>query len=60
MTHNRSAEPMEARIEKRDDSLDAQPIRLPLVSLDSLLDGVTESNRHSEVDTGPPTGSEIW
>lgn len=29
-------------------------------SLDELLDGVTESNLHDEVDTGPARGSEAW
>lgn len=29
-------------------------------SLDELLDGVTESNLHEKVDTGPPQGSEAF
>ena len=29
-------------------------------TLDELLDGVTESNLHDEVDTGSPQGSEAW
>lgn len=29
-------------------------------TLDELLDGITESNRHDEVDTGPAQGSEAW
>ena len=29
------------------------------VCLDRLLDGVTDSNRHEEVDAGPPTGREV-
>jgi antitoxin MazE len=29
-------------------------------SLDALLDGVTESNLHDEVDSGPAQGSEAW
>jgi antitoxin MazE len=28
--------------------------------LDELLDGVTESNVHGEVETGEPQGSEAW
>lgn len=31
-----------------------------LYVLDELLDGVTEQNRHTEVDTGPPEGLEAW
>lgn len=29
-------------------------------SLDELLDGVTEENRHAEMDPGPPRGREVW
>ncbi|MDZ4655375.1 MAG: AbrB/MazE/SpoVT family DNA-binding domain-containing protein [Coriobacteriia bacterium] len=29
-------------------------------SLADLLAGVTESNLHDEVDTGPAQGSEVW
>ncbi|MBW1981421.1 MAG: AbrB/MazE/SpoVT family DNA-binding domain-containing protein [Deltaproteobacteria bacterium] len=29
-------------------------------SLEDLLVGVTEENRHSEIDFGPPVGKEIW
>ena len=28
--------------------------------LDTLLEGVNESNLHSETDTGPAVGREIW
>jgi antitoxin component of MazEF toxin-antitoxin module len=30
------------------------------LSLEELLDGVTEANLHAEVDTGPAQGSEAW
>jgi len=30
------------------------------LSLEELLDGVTASNLHAEVDTGPAQGSEAW
>lgn len=29
-------------------------------TLDELLDGITDSNLHDEVDTGVPQGSEAW
>ncbi len=29
-------------------------------SLDELLEGVTESNIHREIDFGEPVGKEIW
>ena len=34
--------------------------RRPPVRLDFLLDGVTDSNRHDEVDAAPPKGREVW
>lgn len=30
------------------------------LSLAELLEGVTESNLHDEVDAGPAQGSEVW
>ena len=30
------------------------------LSLEELLDGVSESNLHGEVDTGPAQGLEVW
>lgn len=29
-------------------------------SLENLLAGITEENIHSETETGPPTGAEVW
>jgi Growth regulator len=37
-----------------------QPSSTSAPTLDELLDGVTESNLHREVDTGPAQGSEAW
>ena len=50
--------PIEMRLVKGGLLLEPSPTCGP--SLDELLDGVTESNRHDEVDTGPPQGSEAW
>jgi antitoxin MazE len=36
------------------------PIDEKEYSLVELLEGVTESNLHGEVDTGAPVGKEIW
>ena len=34
---------------------------LPLkYSLDELLAGVSKQNIHSQIDTGPPVGREVW
>ena len=30
------------------------------LTLDELLDGITEENRHGETDWGPPVGNEYW
>lgn len=36
------------------------PIRDPQPTLEEVLDGVTDDNLHSETDTGPAVGREIW
>ena len=36
------------------------PTRQPRVQLNDLLAGVTEDNRHKEIDTGPVVGRELW
>ena len=36
------------------------PIDEKEYSLDELLESVSESNLHGEVDTGAPVGKEIW
>jgi antitoxin MazE len=36
------------------------PVERPEENLEALLARVTEQNRHSEVDAGPPVGSEAW
>lgn len=37
-----------------------EPVEQPPLSLEQLLDGVTEENLHGEVDTGPAVGKEAW
>jgi len=37
-----------------------EPASTRPLSLEELLDGVTASNLHAEVDTGPAQGSEAW
>ena len=32
----------------------------PESTLEQLLEGVTEENRHDEIDTGPAVGREAW
>ena len=32
----------------------------PTYTLDGLLAGVTEENKHGEISTGPAVGKEVW
>lgn len=36
------------------------PVTEPAMTLEQLLAGVTEENRHREVDWGPAIGKEAW
>ncbi|HEX9775666.1 MAG TPA: AbrB/MazE/SpoVT family DNA-binding domain-containing protein [Actinomycetota bacterium] len=54
----RDGSPVDIALE--DHALIIRPL-LPLVEdLDQLLRGVTRSNIHESVDTGTPTGREVW
>lgn len=35
-----------------------EPVRAPAYDLDGLVAGITDENRHSEVDSGRPVGKE--
>lgn len=50
--------PVEMRLVEGGLVVEPAPAR-PL-SLAELLEGVTESNLHDEVDPGPAQGSEVW
>lgn len=50
--------PVEMRLV--DGGLLVEPVSTQPLSLAELLDGVTESNLHAEVDSGPAQGSEAW
>ena len=43
----------------RDGTLVVEPLH-PSVTLDDLLKDVTPENLHTEFDTGPAVGSEVW
>ena len=43
-----------------EDGLLIAPVAEGVYRLDDLLAGVTEANRHAEVDTGPAQGCEAW
>ncbi len=36
------------------------PIHEREYSLEELVDGITDDNRHGEVDWGRPVGNEVW
>jgi antitoxin MazE len=36
------------------------PIYPPIPTLEELVAGITEENRHDEIDTGPSVGREAW
>jgi antitoxin MazE len=38
----------------------AKPRRRRRYRLEDLIDGITEENRHSELDWGQPVGNETW
>lgn len=46
-------------LEVRDGRLSVCPVGKPLFTLEELLEGITEENRHGEVDTGPAVGGEM-
>jgi len=51
-----------AKVELRvvDGALHVVPIREPRYTLEELVAGITPENRHSEWDTGPAVGREVW
>ena len=47
-------------ISLREKELVVSLARPPRTELERLLVGVTDANRHGEIDTGPPVGGEVW
>ena len=43
-----------------DDRIVIAPVVEPAFTLDDLLAQVNDNNLHGEVDTGGPTGKEVW
>ncbi len=43
-----------------ENKIQIKPIKKKKITLDDLLNQVTEENIHNEVDTGTPSGKEIW
>ena len=44
----------------REGNLVVRPARPRRYRLDALLRRVTATNRHGEIDSGPPVGKEVW
>jgi antitoxin MazE len=38
----------------------AKPKKRRRYNLEHLTNAITEENRHSEIDWGPPAGNEVW
>jgi antitoxin MazE len=47
-------------ISTHEGKLVVHPVAEPEITLESLLAGVTPENLHSEIDTGPAVGKEVW
>jgi antitoxin MazE len=44
----------------QDGKLIVAPADRPRYTLEELLAGVTDENRHGEISTGPAVGEEVW
>jgi antitoxin MazE len=47
-------------IEEKDGVITIRSVAPQEYALDELVSGITEENRHGEVDTGGSTGNEAW
>ncbi len=47
-------------VEVRNGRIVLEPQRPPKYTLEELVAGMTEENRHDEIDSGPPVGKELW
>lgn len=56
----RLTEGMPVELSLVEDKLVIQPLVQPPLTLDDLLQGVTDENLHDEWDTGPAVGKEVW
>ena len=43
-----------------DGKLVIEPVKAPPLTLEDLLEGITEENLHLEVESGPSLGNEVW
>ena len=54
----RQDESVDISIDK--DKIIITPVSEKEYSLEELLEGISDNNLHAEIDTGAPTGKEIW
>jgi antitoxin MazE len=54
------AEGGEVELAVEDGSVVVKPVRQRRYSLHELVAGITDENRHDEVETGPGVGNEAW
>ena len=53
---------LEAKFAEEDRQIAARGLADPRyhLSLDEMIDLITEENRHAEIQTGPSVGNEVW
>ena len=53
---------LEAKFAEEDRQIAAQGLTDPRyhLTLDEMIDLITEENRHAEIQMGPPVGNEVW
>ncbi|MBS0984122.1 AbrB/MazE/SpoVT family DNA-binding domain-containing protein [Gluconobacter kondonii] len=47
-------------VREEDGRIIIEPVRAAALSLDVLVSGITDSNRHEEASYGPAVGGEVW
>ena len=50
----------EVELSVEDGKMIVQPARKRRYTLDELVAGITDENRHEEIGTGPSVGNEAW
>ena len=47
-------------VREEDGRIIIEPVRAAALSLEALVSGITDSNRHEEASYGPAVGGEVW
>lgn len=56
----RISEGSAVEIEEEDGVITIRVLAPEEYALDDLVEGITDENRHEEVNTGSPVGNEVW